>query len=363
MVEPRERATATKGRRQRLRRHDAATTTTTTWRAGGVGVATTTRRGRSGDDDTIQQRRRRRGDAPGERQRRPTRDTQRRRRCDNDDGDDDCGDNGRRRLVRRLTEKRGNDGCGDDGAAPGRRRRGGDDDLDDDGGTPAPKGGDDDWNDDDVHRDAPKTGAATTKVHRGEPKSDATARCKAQWVVGGGWLGAPRRPALTAWNFESTDQMTRMTERMFEGFTHNHEVMVLGRRPLDVLMSRSLDDELALYRGRLQRFQEALHIRFVDKCICWLIDDSKGPVLNHELRALRITAARRSPCRGREFAMEQALLDEMTSEPLQLAREDLGNHVFFPEKDRLVREGFESTAALRWLPAWEDGPGASECRV
>ncbi|CAE7856497.1 unnamed protein product [Symbiodinium sp. KB8] len=157
--------------------------------------------------------------------------------------------------------------------------------------------------------------------------------------------------------------MTRMTERMFEGFTHNHEVMVLGRRPLDVLMSRSLDDELALYRGRLQRFQEALHIRFVDKCICWLIDDSKGPVLNHELRALRITAARRSPCRGREFAMEQALLDEMTSEPLQLAREDLGNHVFFPEKDRLVREGFESTAALRWLPAWEDGPGASECRV
>ena len=142
-------------------------------------------------------------------------------------------------------------------------------------------------------------------------------------------------------------QMTRMTERMFEGFTHNHEVMVLGRRALDVLMSsRSLGDELALYRGRLQRFQEALHIRFVDECICWLVDDSKGPVPNHELRALRITAARRSPCRGREFVMEQALLrpvarnfgrrycdcrlqreallDEMTSEPLPLAREDLG---------------------------------------
>ena len=152
-----------------------------------------------------------------------------------------------------------------------------------------------------------------------------------QSTVGGGWwvVGGPAPPRAeperpcrrgrwctschsstqrTAWNFESTDQMTRMTERMFEGFTHNHEVMVLGRRPLDVLMSRSLDDELALYRGRLQRFQEALHIRFVDKCICWLIDDSKGPVLNHELRALRITAARRSPCRGREFAMEQALL-------------------------------------------------------
>ncbi|CAE7938669.1 Znf787, partial [Symbiodinium sp. KB8] len=123
--------------------------------------------------------------------------------------------------------------------------------------------------------------------------------------------------------------------------------MVLGRRALDVLMSsRSLGDELALYRGRLQRFQEALHIRFVDECICWLVDDSKGPVPNHELRALRITAARRSPCRGREFVMEQALLrpvarnfgrrycdcrlqreallDEMTSEPLPLAREDLG---------------------------------------
>ena len=63
-------------------------------------------------------------------------------------------------------------------------------------------------------------------------------------------------------DFESTDQMTRMTERMFEGFTHNHEVMVFGRRALDVLMSsRSLGDELALYRGRLQRFQEALRIR------------------------------------------------------------------------------------------------------
>ena len=98
---------------------------------------------------------------------------------------------------------------------------------------------------------------------------------------------------------------------MFEGFTHNHEVtvLVLGRRALDVLMSsRSLGDELALYRGRLQRFQEALHIRFVDECICWLVDDSKGPVPNHELRALRITTARRSPCRGREFVMEQALL-------------------------------------------------------
>ena len=35
-------ATATKGRRQRLRRHDAAVTRTTTWRPGSVGVATTT---------------------------------------------------------------------------------------------------------------------------------------------------------------------------------------------------------------------------------------------------------------------------------------------------------------------------------
>ena len=51
--------------------------------------------------------------------------------------------------------------------------KGGDDDLGDDGGAPAPKGGDDDWHD---HGDAPKTGAATTKVHRGAPKSDATAR-------------------------------------------------------------------------------------------------------------------------------------------------------------------------------------------
>ena len=45
--------------------------------------------------------------------------------------------------------------------------KGGDDDLGDDGGTPAPKGGDD-WNDDDGDG-APKTGAATTKVHRGAP--------------------------------------------------------------------------------------------------------------------------------------------------------------------------------------------------
>ena len=47
-------ATATKGRRQRLRRHDAAVTRTTTWR-GGVGVATTAdvveTTTRSGGDD------------------------------------------------------------------------------------------------------------------------------------------------------------------------------------------------------------------------------------------------------------------------------------------------------------------------
>ena len=43
----------------------------------------------------------------------------------------------------------------------------------------------------------------------------------------------------------------------------------------------------------------------------------------------------------------------MTEEWYQQRPED---EVFFPKKDRLVREGFESTAALRWLPAWEDGP-------
>ena len=141
-------------------------------------------------------------------------------------------------------------------------------------------------------------------------------------------------------------QLERMAERMFDGFAHNHQVMVLGRQALDVLTaSGSLRDGMWQYRGRLDAFQEALHDRFVNYCLWQLREQSTGPVPHHELRALQITENRRAPCEGRELMLEQALLrpkvrsigrsycdgtledaaglDRMTSDPVELTWEQL----------------------------------------
>ena len=135
-----------------------------------------------------------------------------------------------------------------------------------------------------------------------------------------------------------------MAERMFEGFAHNHQVMVLGRQALDVLTaSGSLRDGMWHYRGRLDAFQGALHDRFVNYCRWQLSEQSTGPVPHHEFRALQITVDRREPCEG--LILEQALLrpkvrsfgrsycddhlqeaagqDRMTSDPVELTREQL----------------------------------------
>ena len=72
-------------------------------------------------------------------------------------------------------------------------------------------------------------------------------------------------------------QLQRMAERMFEGFAHNHQVMVFGRQALDVLTaSGSLRDGMWHYRERLETFQSALHCRFVDYCRWQLSEQSTG---------------------------------------------------------------------------------------
>ena len=104
-----------------------------------------------------------------------------------------------------------------------------------------------------------------------------------------------------------------MAGRMFRGFAHNHEVMVLGRQAMDVLtVSGSLGDAMFWnYRVRLRTFQNALHERFLEECLDHLVHTSRGPVPFHEIRSLQITAARKKRCHGREFMLEQALLRPM----------------------------------------------------
>ena len=135
---------------------------------------------------------------------------------------------------------------------------------------------------------------------------------------------------------------------MFRGFTHNHEVMVLGRQAMDVLtVSGSLGDAMFWnYRVRLRTFQNFLHERFLAECLDHLVHTSRGPVPPHEIRSLEITAARKKRCHGREFMLEQVLLrpmvrsfprrrycswqlereaglNHMTSKPVELMREQL----------------------------------------
>ena len=62
-------------------------------------------------------------------------------------------------------------------------------------------------------------------------------------------------------------QLQRMAERMFEGFAHNHQVMVFGWQALDVLTASESLDGMWHYRERLETFQSALHCRFVDYCL------------------------------------------------------------------------------------------------
>ena len=64
-----------------------------------------------------------------------------------------------------------------------------------------------------------------------------------------------------------------MAGRLFRGFAHNHEVMVLGRQAMDVLtVSGSLGDAMFWnYRVRLRTFQNALHERFLEECLDHLV--------------------------------------------------------------------------------------------
>ena len=138
--------------------------------------------------------------------------------------------------------------------------------------------------------------------------------------------------------------LDRMAGRMFGGFAHNHEVMVLGRQAMDVLtVSGSLGDAMFWnYRVRLRTFQNELHERFLAECLDHLVHTSRGPVPPHEIRSLQ---ARKKRCHGRESMLEQVLLrpmvrsfgrrycswqlereaglNHMTSKPLPLARRKL----------------------------------------
>ena len=93
-------------------------------------------------------------------------------------------------------------------------------------------------------------------------------------------------------------QLQRMAERMFEGFAHNHQVMVFGRQALDVLTaSGSLRDGMWHYRERLD-------------CRWQLSEQSMGRVPHHEFRALQITVDRREPCEGRSSSWSRRCSDQ-----------------------------------------------------
>ncbi|CAE7506071.1 Znf771 [Symbiodinium sp. KB8] len=155
---------------------------------------------------------------------------------------------------------------------------------------------------------------------------------------------------------------------MFEGFAHNHQVMVFGCQALKVLTaSGSLRDGMWHYRGRLRTFHAALHDHFEDHCLWHLTEQSRGPVPQHEIRALRISVDRREPCEARKLILEQALLrpkvrcfgrsycddhlqeeaglDRMTSDPVELTWEQLdgeeeaGEHVCSECSQRFSRAG------------------------
>ena len=96
--------------------------------------------------------------------------------------------------------------------------------------------------------------------------------------------------------------------------TYCLELTALGREALNLLLVNRAMATMAswnwtwMYRCRLVRFHAKLHKAFMGACISRLIRDTKGKVPKWEIEAIYQTAARRSPFRAREYALEQAVL-------------------------------------------------------
>ena len=93
--------------------------------------------------------------------------------------------------------------------------------------------------------------------------------------------------------------------------TYRLELTALGREALNLLLvSRAMAtwQPMWMYRHRLVCFHAKLHRSFMQACISRLIRDTKGKVPKWEIEAILETAARRSRLRGREYALEQAVL-------------------------------------------------------
>ena len=92
------------------------------------------------------------------------------------------------------------------------------------------------------------------------------------------------------------------------------ELTLLGREALNLLLVSRAMARMAswnwtwMYRKRLVWFHEKIHSSFMRECISLLIRDTKGKVPKWEIEAIYQTAARRSPFRAREYALEQAVL-------------------------------------------------------
>ena len=108
--------------------------------------------------------------------------------------------------------------------------------------------------------------------------------------------------------------MLASVRRMYDRSSYHHELIVLGRQVLDLLLvSRDMTDWLPMwmYRQRLAGFQERLHKNFLQVCISRLKENTRSKVPKWEIEAILQTAARRSCLRGREYALEQALMRPM----------------------------------------------------
>ena len=97
--------------------------------------------------------------------------------------------------------------------------------------------------------------------------------------------------------------------RMCDWGIYRLELTLLGREALNLLLVSKAMARMAswnwtwMYRKRLVWFHEKIHSSFM--CISLLIRDTKGKVPKWEIEAIYQTAARRSPLRAREYALEQ----------------------------------------------------------
>ena len=101
-----------------------------------------------------------------------------------------------------------------------------------------------------------------------------------------------------------------IVRRMCDWGIYRLELTLLGREALICCWSaRPWHVELdVMYRKRLVWFHEKIHSSFMRECISLLIRDTKGKAPKWEIEAIYQTAARRSPLRAREYALEQAVL-------------------------------------------------------